>query len=58
VVVTLASSGLLRIQICGSLAVEGDGQRLESRLPGRQGRLLFTFLVVNRHRPVPRDQLA
>ncbi|HEY7007458.1 MAG TPA: BTAD domain-containing putative transcriptional regulator [Jatrophihabitantaceae bacterium] len=48
----------LRIQICGALVVERDGQRLEARLPGRQGRLLFTYLVVNRHRPVPRDELA
>src|SRR5579864_6792414 len=27
-------------------------------LPGRQGRLLFTYLVVNRHRQVPRDEVA
>jgi DNA-binding SARP family transcriptional activator len=55
--VTVASPEL-RIQICGALVVERDGQRLEARLPGRQGRLLFTYLVVNRHRPVPRDELA
>ena len=55
---TLASSQPVRIQICGALAVERDGERLDSRLPGRQGRLLFTYLVVNRHRPVPRDELA
>jgi DNA-binding SARP family transcriptional activator len=48
----------VRIQICGSLAIERDGERLEGRLPGRQGRLLFTYLVVNRHRPVLRDELA
>jgi SARP family transcriptional regulator, regulator of embCAB operon len=48
----------VRIQICGTLAVERDSQRLEGRLPGRQGRLLFTYLVVNRHRQVPRDELA
>jgi DNA-binding SARP family transcriptional activator len=48
----------LRIQLCGPLAVERDGERLEGRLPGRQGRLLFAYLVVNRHRPVPRDELA
>jgi SARP family transcriptional regulator, regulator of embCAB operon len=48
----------VRIQICGTLAVECDGQRLEGRLPGRQGRLLFSYLVVNRHRQVPRDELA
>jgi SARP family transcriptional regulator, regulator of embCAB operon len=56
--VTLASSHPVRIQICGSLAIERDGQRLDARLPGRQGRLLFTYLVVNRNRQVPRDELA
>jgi len=56
--VTLASSTPVRIQICGMLAIERDGQRLEGGLPGRQGRLLFTYLVVNRHRHVPRDELA
>lgn len=55
--VTLASHQL-RIQICGPLAVERDGQRLDAGLPGRQGRLLFTYLIVNRHRQVPRDELA
>jgi DNA-binding SARP family transcriptional activator len=54
----LASTGLVRIQICGPLAIECDGQRLDARLPGRQGRLLFTFLVVNRHRHVSRDEVA
>jgi DNA-binding SARP family transcriptional activator len=54
----LASSHPVRIQICGTLALERDGQRLDARLPGRQGRLLFTYLVVNRHRQVPRDELA
>jgi SARP family transcriptional regulator, regulator of embCAB operon len=56
--VTSAPHSPVRIQICGALAVERDGQRLEGRLPGRQGRLLFTYLVVNRHRQVPRDELA
>ena len=48
----------MRIQICGALVVERDGQRLDALLPGRQGRLLFTYLVVNRHRLVPRDEMA
>jgi DNA-binding SARP family transcriptional activator len=48
----------VRIQLCGALAVERDGERLDGRLPGRQGRLLFTYLVVNRHRPVLRDEVA
>jgi SARP family transcriptional regulator, regulator of embCAB operon len=56
--VTFAAPGRLRIQICGPLVVERAGERLEGRLPGRQGRLLFVYLVINRHRPVPRDQLA
>jgi DNA-binding SARP family transcriptional activator len=48
----------VRIQICGRLVVERDGERLDSRLPGRQGRLLFSYLVVNRHRFIPRDEVA
>src|SRR5579859_6518769 len=55
---TLGSSHPVRIQICGTLAVERDGERLDARLPGRQGRLLFTYLVVNRHRRIPRDEMA
>jgi DNA-binding SARP family transcriptional activator len=56
--VTLAEARPLRIQICGPLAVERDGQPLESLLPGRQGKLLFAYLVVNRHRQVSRDEVA
>jgi SARP family transcriptional regulator, regulator of embCAB operon len=56
--VTLQSSQRIRIQICGPLAVERDGQPLDAQLPGRQGRLLFTYLVANRHRQVTRDELA
>jgi SARP family transcriptional regulator, regulator of embCAB operon len=48
----------VRIQICGTLAVERGGERLEGLLPGRQGRVLFTYLVINRHRQAPRDELA
>jgi SARP family transcriptional regulator, regulator of embCAB operon len=56
--VASASTSQLRIQICGSLAIECEGERWEGRLPGRQGRLLFVFLVLNRHRQVPREELA
>jgi DNA-binding SARP family transcriptional activator len=55
---TLASSSALRVQICGSLAIHRNGRRVEGALPGRQGRLLFTYLVVNRHRQAPRDEVA
>lgn len=37
--------------------IEWRGERLEGRLPGRQGRLLFAYLVLNRHRLVSRDEL-
>ena len=30
----------------------------EERFPGRQGRLLFAYLVAEQGRPVPRDELA
>lgn len=47
-----------RIQLCGPTIVERGGERLDGRLPGRQGRLLFAYLVLNRHRPASRDELA
>lgn len=47
-----------RIQLCGPTVIERDGERLDGRLPGRQGRLLFAYLVLNRHRLTSRDELA
>lgn len=49
----------MRIYLTGSLAIEA-GPRLveEHEFPGRQGRLAFAFLAVERHRPVPRTELA
>jgi SARP family transcriptional regulator, regulator of embCAB operon len=49
---------LTRVQLCGTLAVEIYGQRVEAAFPGRQGRLLFAYLAVNRQRSVSRDELA
>lgn len=37
--------------------VELGGRRVEERLPGRQGRLLFAFLVANRSRTLTRDEV-
>ncbi len=45
------------IRLCGPVAVEVHGQRLDGGLPGRQGRLLFAYLVLNRNRGCPRDEL-
>ena len=47
-----------RIQLCGRYVVELAGERIESRLPGRQGRLLFAYLTLNRDRPVGRTELV
>src|SRR3954462_10064171 len=47
-----------RIELCGRLLVEIDGEGVQSALPGRQGRLLFAYLVLNRDRPVRRDELV
>ena len=38
--------------------IEIGGQRLETTLPGRQGRQLFAYLVLNRHRLASRDELV
>ena len=46
-----------RIQLCGRFVAEMDGSRVEDMLPGRKGRVLFAYLVLNRSRPLPRDEL-
>jgi len=55
--VTLESPPPTRIQLCGPTVIELAGARVEDRLPGRQGRLLFAYLVLKRHRPAGRDEL-
>jgi SARP family transcriptional regulator, regulator of embCAB operon len=46
-----------RVQLCGTFAVELLGRRVDNLLPGRQGRLLFAYLVVSRLLPVSRNSL-
>jgi len=46
-----------RVQLCGRFAVDINGSRIEDTLPGRRGRVLFAYLVLNRGREVPRDEL-
>src|SRR3954463_3520401 len=49
----------LRINLAGRVSVRAGEQEIrEERLAGRQGRLLFAYLVMERGRPVPRDELA
>jgi DNA-binding SARP family transcriptional activator len=45
------------IQLCGRFVVDIDDSRIEDALPGREGRVLFAYLVLNRGRLVPRDEL-
>lgn len=48
-----------RIYVCGRLAIEaGDCLVREDELPGRQGRLLWTYLVLHRRGPIGRVDLA
>jgi len=46
-----------RIQLCGRFVVDIDGSRIEDTLPGRRGRVLFAYLVLNRGLALPRDEL-
>jgi DNA-binding SARP family transcriptional activator len=48
---------VVAIELCGEVRLEVDGRRRERELPGRLGRILLGFLVLNRHRPVTRDEL-
>jgi SARP family transcriptional regulator, regulator of embCAB operon len=46
------------VQLCGRLVVRSEGVELAGQLPGAQGRVAFAWLVCNRHRAAPRDELA
>jgi DNA-binding SARP family transcriptional activator len=49
----------LRLYLTGRLGAElGDSRFDERRLPGRQGRRALAYLVLERTRPVPIDELA
>jgi SARP family transcriptional regulator, regulator of embCAB operon len=48
----------MRIYLTGRVSIENNGKLVEERdLAGRQGRLAFAFLVSERHRPIPKDEL-
>src|SRR5215471_15556371 len=53
----MEASGETRIQLCGRFVVRLQGRRVEHRLPGTLGQLLFAYLVLNRLRPIDRDEL-
>jgi SARP family transcriptional regulator, regulator of embCAB operon len=50
--------GTTRVQLCGTFAVEMSGRRVDQAFPGRQGRLLFSYLVLYRSQLVPPDSLV
>lgn len=49
---------LVRIQLTGRVTVESDHAVVSERLFARQTRVLFSLLVIERARPVPREELA
>lgn len=53
---SLATEQGNRLQLCGRFVARIEGRRVESALPGPQGRLLFALLAVNRDREISRDE--
>lgn len=47
----------VRVQLCGTFAVELHGHSVGQDFPSRQARMLFAYLVLNRAQPTPRDLL-
>src|SRR5215208_1185488 len=45
------------IRLCGPMGLDVGGQSRVAELPGRQGRLLFAYLVLNRDRDCGRPEL-
>lgn len=49
----------MRISLTGRVSIEANGTTLDERsFPGRQGRLVFAYLLAEEGRAVPRDELA
>jgi DNA-binding SARP family transcriptional activator len=48
----------LSLALFGGLQIKRGGCDVAERLPGRQGRALVAYLVLNRDRPVSRDELV
>ena len=53
---TGSTAARLRVRLTGGVAVEVDGVPVDGL--GRPARLALAYLVCERHRPVPRDELA
>jgi DNA-binding SARP family transcriptional activator len=46
-----------RIQLCGRLKVDVRGHHVTPALRGRQGRALLAYVVINRGRPISREEM-
>jgi DNA-binding SARP family transcriptional activator len=56
---TMEEVPAVRVYVCGRLAIEcGETVLREAAFPARQGRRLWTYLVLHRRWPVGRDELA
>ncbi|MGH9226748.1 MAG: AfsR/SARP family transcriptional regulator, partial [Acidimicrobiales bacterium] len=49
---------MTRVALAGQVGIATAGSLIETSGLGRLGRVAFAYLVVNRDRPVPRDELA
>jgi SARP family transcriptional regulator, regulator of embCAB operon len=47
-----------RVQLCGPLVVRMDGRDVAGSIRGRQGRIVFAYLLLNRTRQVTRRELT
>lgn len=54
---TLETGAETRVHMCGRLTVRLRGARVEDKLPGRQGRMLFAYLASHRMRSATRSEL-
>lgn len=48
----------IRVTMAGEVGIDVDGVAVDISALGRLGRLFMAYLVCERHRPVPRDELA
>src|SRR3954469_9080110 len=54
---SVPTDGGWEIRLCGPIEVAHGGRRIEGGIPGRQGRLLFAYLVRQRQRVCSRAEL-
>jgi DNA-binding SARP family transcriptional activator len=53
----MSGASATNVQLCGRFVVELDGRRVDDDFPGAKGRLLFAYLVLERARRIPREEL-